>query len=64
MGLYLDVIDYVEPAMLIVGSRGLGNLKGYVPNLRSCWHSSDSPHLQYLARLNISLFDSGEVVVS
>ncbi len=23
-----DVVDYVEPIMLIVGSRGLGNLKG------------------------------------
>ncbi|KAJ3485254.1 hypothetical protein NLI96_g5095 [Meripilus lineatus] len=27
----LDIVDYVEPTMLIVGSRGLGNLKGYVP---------------------------------
>jgi hypothetical protein len=25
-----DVVDYYEPAMLIVGSRGLGKLKGYV----------------------------------
>ncbi|KAI9058391.1 hypothetical protein FKP32DRAFT_1741814 [Trametes sanguinea] len=24
----LDIVDYVEPVMLIVGSRGLGNLKG------------------------------------
>ncbi|KAI0086462.1 hypothetical protein BDY19DRAFT_959970 [Irpex rosettiformis] len=24
----LDIVDYVEPTMLIVGSRGLGNLKG------------------------------------
>ncbi|THH27311.1 hypothetical protein EUX98_g6873 [Antrodiella citrinella] len=24
----LDIVDYVEPSMLIVGSRGLGNLKG------------------------------------
>ncbi|KAI0917283.1 hypothetical protein AcV5_007790 [Taiwanofungus camphoratus] len=24
----LDIIDYIEPTMLIVGSRGLGNLKG------------------------------------
>ena len=24
-----DIVDYVEPVMLIVGSRGLGNLKGY-----------------------------------
>lgn len=23
-----DIIDYVDPVMLIVGSRGLGNLKG------------------------------------
>ena len=23
-----DIVDYVEPVMLIVGSRGLGNLKG------------------------------------
>ena len=25
---YTDIVDYVEPVMLIVGSRGLGNLKG------------------------------------
>ena len=24
----LDIVDYYEPVMLIVGSRGLGNLKG------------------------------------
>lgn len=24
-----DIVDYVEPTMLIVGSRGIGNLKGY-----------------------------------
>ncbi|KAF7792618.1 hypothetical protein EIP86_003715 [Pleurotus ostreatoroseus] len=24
----LDIVDYIEPVMLIVGSRGLGNLKG------------------------------------
>ncbi|KAK7690050.1 hypothetical protein QCA50_006695 [Cerrena zonata] len=24
----LDIVDYIEPTMLIVGSRGLGNLKG------------------------------------
>ena len=27
-----DIVDYYEPVMLIVGSRGLGNLKGCVPN--------------------------------
>ena len=27
---FLDIVDYYEPVMLIVGSRGLGNLKGYV----------------------------------
>ena len=26
----LDIVDYNEPTMLIVGSRGLGQLKGYV----------------------------------
>ena len=25
----LDIVDYYEPTMLIVGSRGLGRLKGY-----------------------------------
>ena len=25
-----DIVDYIEPVMLIVGSRGLGNLKGSV----------------------------------
>lgn len=24
----IDIVDYVEPIMLIVGSRGLGHLKG------------------------------------
>ena len=27
---YPDVVDYVEPTMLIVGSRGLGQLNGQV----------------------------------
>ena len=25
----VDIVDYYEPTMLIVGSRGLGRLKGY-----------------------------------
>jgi hypothetical protein len=25
----VDIVDYNEPTMLIVGSRGLGQLKGY-----------------------------------
>jgi hypothetical protein len=25
---YLDIVDYVEPTMLIVGSRGVGQLNG------------------------------------
>lgn len=25
---FLDIVDYVEPNMLIVGSRGLGHLNG------------------------------------
>lgn len=33
----VDIVDYVEPTMLIVGSRGLGNLKGYVrPSTSLC----------------------------
>ena len=28
--IFIDIVDYIEPTMLIVGSRGLGNLKGYV----------------------------------
>lgn len=30
LSMRIDIVDYVEPTMLIVGSRGLGNLKGYV----------------------------------
>lgn len=26
---FLDLIDYLEPTMVIVGSRGLGKLQGY-----------------------------------
>lgn len=29
---HTDIVDHYEPVMLIVGSRGLGNLKGYVPS--------------------------------
>ena len=29
---HIDIVDHYEPVMLIVGSRGLGNLKGYVPS--------------------------------
>jgi hypothetical protein len=28
-GLRIDIVDYYDPVMLIVGSRGLGQLKGY-----------------------------------
>ncbi|KAJ3555467.1 hypothetical protein NM688_g2563 [Phlebia brevispora] len=34
----LDIVDYIEPVMLIVGSRGLGNLKGYRILLGSTSH--------------------------
>ena len=28
VNLYSDIVDYYEPSMLIVGSRGLGHIKG------------------------------------
>lgn len=39
---HADIVDHYEPVMLIVGSRGLGNLKGYVPSFS--WAFSH-PHL-------------------
>lgn len=31
-----DIVDHVEPVMLIVGSRGIGQLKGLVSHSSSC----------------------------
>ena len=31
-----DIVDHVEPVMLIVGSRGIGQLKGLVSYSSSC----------------------------
>jgi hypothetical protein len=33
---FSDLIDYLEPTMVIVGSRGLGKLKGCVPASYFC----------------------------
>lgn len=30
----IDLIDFLEPTLMIVGSRGLGKLKGCVPSFR------------------------------
>lgn len=38
----LDLIDFLEPTMVIVGSRGLGKLKGWVsPIATYLWTVSD-----------------------
>ncbi|CCM03502.1 uncharacterized protein FIBRA_05636 [Fibroporia radiculosa] len=47
----LDIVDYFEPSMLIVGSRGLGNLKGSAP----------PPPLRNPPRIYIPLSDPGEL---
>jgi hypothetical protein len=56
--LYLvDVIDLSQPIMVIVGSRGVGKLKGYATSLIAVKYLT---HIQYLAWFDIPLHDPSE----
>ena len=51
--IFIDIVDYIEPTMLIVGSRGLGNLKGYIRLFYGELYALT--YVQYFARFDIPL---------
>jgi hypothetical protein len=54
---FVDVIDLIQPIMVIVGSRGVGKLKGYATSLIAVKYLT---HVQYLTWFNSPLHDPSE----